>query len=151
MCNRQLWMHGKSHNFLFFISKPYLLNVCINTQYICVCGYFLHVCHFMFVLCQWTGGTECTNKGLESAASLAMQSAGFQPVVRLQQANLVSQAGNCTVPKHAARQHSFLCLICCLNALSHKTTQHSLFLSFFLETYFLSCTHCSLQIFKKIT
>lgn len=46
------------------------------------------MCLCMFELHEGAGGTGCTNTGLESAASLAVQSAGFQPVVKLQPANL---------------------------------------------------------------
>lgn len=93
-------------------------------------------CLCMVELHQRAGGTEGTNTALQSAASLAVQSAGFQPLVRLQPANLLSRAGTYTVPKHTARQHSFLCLIWQkhrVNALSHKAQKKRIFYFFFFS------------------
>lgn len=57
---------------------------------------FTRLC--VFELHQWAGRTGCTKTAPESAASLASQSAGFQPPVRLQPANLLSEAKSHTVP-----------------------------------------------------
>lgn len=90
----------------------------------------IFVCLCMFALREGAGGTGLRNGGLESAASFAVQSAGFQPAVRRRPANLLSQAETHTVPERAARQHCFLRLICQqhrMNALSHKATKRSVF------------------------
>lgn len=105
----------------------------------------------MVELHQRAGGTEGTNTVLQSAASLAVQSAGFQPLVRLQPANLLSRAGTYTVPKHTARQQFALFD---LTEASHQCTQSQsteeedflFFFSFLLWNAMFYLTHHYLQM-----
>lgn len=119
--------------------------------YMWVFAFFLYVLLFMVELRQWTDGTEQTKRGLESAASFAMQSAGFQLVVRHQPANLLLQAGAYTVPKRDARQNTFLCLIWSsyrLNALSHKAPESWISIFFSWNSIFDCVQQCSVRILK---
>lgn len=87
------------------------------------------------------------DRGLESAASLAVQSAGFQPVVRLQPANLLSQTETRRVPERAARQRCFLRLICQQHRMSalkaHKAPKRRVFCCLFIYLFFYETHHAT--------